>query len=115
MKSKAVKYILLSVFIFYFGSISLFKHTHQINGTYYVHSHPFNTDANGLPLKHQHTKSELFVLEILSSLLLIGTAILSLHIIYRKLTAFVLSQNSTFQLNAFHLFKLLRAPPISEK
>lgn len=40
-KHTALKLFLPMLFLAYIGSISLFPHTHIINGTTIVHSHPF--------------------------------------------------------------------------
>lgn len=50
-RHKAVRLFLPLLFIFYAGSISLFPHTHIINGTTIVHSHPFAGD-------HSHQAQE---------------------------------------------------------
>lgn len=56
MRSPILKYLLLILFLGYFGSITLFSHTHQIEGAVKAHSHPYKT-AN-----HQHSSGEFAVI-----------------------------------------------------
>ena len=46
-----MKVVLPLVFILYWGGITLFAHSHVVNGVIIVHSHPFKAG-------HQHTPSE---------------------------------------------------------
>lgn len=50
----------LVLFILYAGGMSLFTHTHIINKTIYVHSHPFK---QGTMPTHDHAEKELQLLD----------------------------------------------------
>lgn len=53
------KWVFLILFTAYVSGISLFTHTHVINNTTYVHSHPFK---KGEKKQHTHTEKQLFIL-----------------------------------------------------
>ena len=46
-----MRYVLPLLFLMYWGGITLFAHSHVVNGVIMVHSHPFKAD-------HQHTQAE---------------------------------------------------------
>ncbi len=46
-----MKVVLPLLFILYWGGITLFAHTHVVNGVIMVHSHPFKAS-------HQHSQAE---------------------------------------------------------
>ncbi|MBU3813205.1 MAG: hypothetical protein H9791_01670 [Candidatus Bacteroides intestinipullorum] len=48
---RIIKFALPLIFILYWGGITLFTHTHVVNGVIMVHSHPFKTN-------HQHSQAE---------------------------------------------------------
>ena len=57
------KYFLPVLFISYIGCISLFTHTHVVNGVTIVHSHPYKPEGH-----HSHTTTEFQLIHILSHL-----------------------------------------------
>jgi hypothetical protein len=63
-----LKYSFIVLFIGYYGSITLFYHSHTINNRTIYHSHPYFplTDADGLPIKHSHTGNELGFIQSLT-------------------------------------------------
>lgn len=54
------RWFCLVLFTLYAGGMSLFTHTHIINKTTYVHSHPFK---QGSMPTHDHTQKELQLLD----------------------------------------------------
>lgn len=58
---------LLSIFVFYTCSITLFPHKHIINGVVYIHSHPYQKDSKGNP-NHSHSLAQIHTIQILSQL-----------------------------------------------
>lgn len=63
MKRAQIKYcqwFFILLFTAYVSGISLFTHTHVINNTTYVHSHPFR---KGEKKQHTHTEKQLFILD----------------------------------------------------
>lgn len=57
---KTMRFFLPILFIFYFGGITLFTHTHVVNGVIIVHSHPYNSE-------HTHTAQQAETIFFLSS------------------------------------------------
>ncbi|OUN69018.1 hypothetical protein B5G10_12025 [Barnesiella sp. An55] len=57
------RFFLPILFISYIGCISLFTHTHVVNGVTIVHSHPYKSDAH-----HSHTATEFQLIHVLSHL-----------------------------------------------
>lgn len=63
MKRAQIKYcqwFFIVLFTAYASGISLFTHTHVINNTTYVHSHPFK---RGEKKQHTHTEKQLLILD----------------------------------------------------
>ncbi|HBG42643.1 hypothetical protein [Limibacterium fermenti] len=59
-KGNIIQWFFLVLFTAYVGGISLFTHTHIINNTTYVHSHPYK---KGEKTQHTHTPNQLFLLQ----------------------------------------------------
>lgn len=59
-KMNLPKWFFIILFTSYVSGISLFTHTHVINNTTYVHSHPFK---KGEKKQHTHTENQLFILD----------------------------------------------------
>ncbi len=88
---KILKTGLPLLFVAYIGCISLFTHSHVVNGVTIVHSHPFNKDS-----EHQHTSSEFELLHGLShiaiddhvvfTIVLVATLYLQYKIYCKELT-----------------------------
>jgi hypothetical protein len=52
--------LLLVLFISYYGSITLFWHSHHLGNTTIVHSHPFNNT------QHSHTAAQYDLIKVLT-------------------------------------------------
>jgi len=63
---KFLVYWLLSLFLGFYASITLFSHSHIINGVTIVHSHPFNKGTGDKPINHQHSEKEYSLIQFLS-------------------------------------------------
>lgn len=64
--------LLLFIYIGYYGTVSLFIHSHVYNGVVYLHSHPYDrsTSENQFPIEsHHHTAGSFFTLNQISSVL----------------------------------------------
>lgn len=66
-----LKYLILFLFIGYYGSITFFYHAHIVDGKVIVHSHPFkNHKGDSTPYeKHQHNKGSYFTIDNLNKIL----------------------------------------------
>lgn len=62
---KFMRFFLPILFIFYVGGITLFTHTHVVNGVIIVHSHPYKAE-------HTHTAQQAETIFFLSSLYTYG-------------------------------------------
>lgn len=63
MKNKVksiLSHLLLILFISYYGSITLFWHSHHLGNTIIVHSHPFNN------AQHSHTTAQYDLIKVLT-------------------------------------------------
>jgi len=104
-------YAFLILFIGYYGSITLFYHSHLILGDTIVHSHPYKSDSNGNPV-HSHTEKGYLTIQFLSffsafSLLIIYTFRIKAPCIYELITLTAVGAESKSK----HYFYPLRAPP----
>ncbi|MDD2437391.1 MAG: hypothetical protein PHG27_10735 [Massilibacteroides sp.] len=117
---KILKYSLLVLFIGYYGSITLFTHTHIVNGVVITHSHPYNffkckknEQGERIPL-HHHAENGYVLIHILShfSSLVVFFAI-GIKAIEKILTKHTLRKSTTFP-RSFHFLcsNGLRAPLI---
>ncbi len=109
-----LKYLLTLLFIGYYFSITLFYHSHVINGKEIVHSHFYwNSDrANGEPVKHSHTQDEFLALQIISQFITtIVTGFLFLKMIRVLLSLFLIPLNELRYKAVFLHSYLLRGPP----
>ena len=69
---------LLTLFLAYQVSITMFSHVHYINGVMLVHSHP----ASG---NHNHTEGQLLTLSTVSSFISIEPVVMELGYLYLPL------------------------------
>lgn len=112
--SKILKVLLLVLFIVYYGSSTLFIHTHILNNNYRVHSHPFSDNSSKKPATHNHTPNEYTIIQ---SLTFFASTLLVL--LFVALFAFFARQIlfQTYKVhyrNTYNFFRyLLRAPPLS--
>lgn len=66
VKNRITVSLLLILFIAFYGSVTLFIHTHNINGVVIVHSHPYNPFSGKHPGDHHHSAKELIYIQLLS-------------------------------------------------
>jgi hypothetical protein len=97
--------LLLSLFLWYWSSVTLFSHEHFVDGERVMHSHPFAGSS------HNHTSSQMQVISFLAMFLALATT-----------TGFALCKSDGFKseitLNltekiaiAPHTSRSLRSPP----
>ncbi|MCD8261023.1 MAG: hypothetical protein LUD15_05635 [Bacteroides sp.] len=58
-----IRYGLAALFVSYVAFVSLFTHSHVVNGVAIVHSHPFDKDG-----EHHHTEAEFQLIHSLSNI-----------------------------------------------
>lgn len=110
-----MKYFLLILFVGYCASITLFTHTHIVNGVTIVHSHPYNPFSNNKPVNHQHSEQEFILIHLLSHFLAIVLFIsVSIEIYNKVLRKHKIKENKEDYINIFFLSSNnLRAPPLN--
>ncbi len=84
-----MRWFLPVLFISYMAGITLFTHSHVVNGVTIVHSHPFKKDS-----PHSHTTVEFQLIHLLSHVATTGAGIFFLSfqfIAYLLYTPFVAS------------------------
>jgi len=105
----SIRYFLLILFVSYAAGITLFTHSHVINGVTIVHSHPYNKDV-----PHSHSTVELDLLHLLNhfvSTSLVVVAITQLFIPLFSVTLFSKPIDIRYHVPYFGL-AYLRAPPV---
>lgn len=115
MKEKCVKffrYFFPIFFLIYLGNITLFTHSHIIDGVTIVHSHPFKKDNAGHPA-HQHTPAQFQLIHQLSSFGSeeISTTYISPAVFLTVLAALVIRFTNPDVRDIFKRIISLRAPP----
>lgn len=60
-------YFLLILFCGYFGSITLFPHSHIVDGVTIVHSHAYKSQPDNLPFNHNHSKKGFIFIQLISN------------------------------------------------
>ncbi|MBV3833415.1 hypothetical protein NXX54_20925 [Bacteroides sp. BFG-638] len=71
-----MKYFLPVLFISYMAGITLFTHSHVVNGVTIVHSHPFKKGS-----EHSHTTVEFQLLHFLNHILVTDSGLLPAFIV----------------------------------
>lgn len=112
---KIMRYFLLILFLGYYGSITLFTHTHILNGVTIVHSHPFNSGTEKNPIKHQHTANGFLLIQFLSHFLTtVSFLTFSIGILKAVLRKYILQKNDENLFNRICICSNgLRAPPLN--
>lgn len=59
-KLNSIKWLFLLLFTSYISGISFFTHTHTLNKSVYIHSHPFEKSEKK---QHDHTEKQLIILD----------------------------------------------------
>jgi hypothetical protein len=67
LAKKLINCLLLTIFLGFYASITLFTHSHIINGVTIVHSHPYSSGTSDKPINHQHSDKEFSIIQFLSS------------------------------------------------
>jgi len=117
IKAKSIlffKYFFFVLFIGYYASITLFFHSHFVNGITISHSHPYweHNDAKGFPIKHSHTKNELGFIQLVTHFLsLVAVGFLSLGLIIVLLSKYQIKPTETALSLISEIGYSLRGPP----
>ena len=108
-----MRYFLLLLFLGYYGSITLFTHTHIVNGVTIVHSHPYKSGTGKNPVTHQHTANGFIHIQLLSTFIttvsFLAFSIEAFKTVLRKY--FLQKNDESFSNLSFLCSNGLRAPP----
>lgn len=108
-RSKAIKAVLLLILLVsYKLSVTIFVHTHNVDGILVAHSHPF-TNGN-----HSHSSSQILVIGQLSSFNGVECdPVEELKVYYNKVEDILFSKQNIGVIVADATRVSLRAPPVS--
>jgi hypothetical protein len=109
-----LRYFFFILFAGYYGSITLFTHTHIHQGAVVVHSHPNLPFSGEQPSKHEHSDSGYLIIQLLSAFSVVFAALVLSLAMKRFVTEFFFSGRN-MHIPAFRGFCtfLLRAPPVN--
>ena len=110
---KSLGFLLLILFLGYFGSITLFPHSHVVNGVTIVHSHPYKlVKGSGSP-NLQHTDKAFLLIQLLSEFITAAFATLFVALVLRFLLFKVKVKSATvgYAQPGGYRNDSLRAPP----
>lgn len=108
--------LLLFIYIGYYGTVSLFVHSHVYNGVVYLHSHPYDRSTPGedrLPIEsHHHTAGTFFTLNQISAVVSSSTKFIStLEILLPSFKLFFNESSIINIIGSTNYILHLRAPP----
>ncbi|RPH33689.1 MAG: hypothetical protein EHM93_04300 [Bacteroidales bacterium] len=110
---RIAKYLLLILFVGYWGSITLFPHSHIVNNFNVIHSHPYKTDQNGKPYSHKHTSEQFLLIDLLSYFVTGIIAFALVLEVFRSVQQTINVKAALLYIDFKYLSNLfLRAPPL---
>lgn len=112
--SKLFRLLLLVLFLGYYSGITLFPHTHVINGITIIHSHPFNSGGGNNSSNLPHSGKELQLIHHLSEFLSTAVSISFIALIIKSLLVdgLVHSTKEGYAEPGGNRANSLRAPPL---
>lgn len=112
--SKLFRLLLLVLFLGYYSGITLFPHTHIINGIAIVHSHPFNSGRGNNPSNLLHSGKELQLIHHLSEFFSTAASISFIVLIIKSLLVDDLGRSTKegYAEQGGNRANSLRAPPL---
>ena len=112
-QNKITGYLFLLLFLGYYASITLFSHTHIVDGVTIVHSHPYKSGSGRNPVNHQHTADGFVLIHFISNLLttvsFVAISISAYKAVLKKFNFGKLEENFS-DLSVLYSYTL-RAPP----
>ncbi len=103
----AIRWLLLVLFIGYYGSITLFLHTHHLKNGIITHSHPFSN------AKHEHSTTDYLIIDALSQLITDGSiGGISLIVLVLLIAELLLERTIGVEKKRLKLYNYHRGPPI---
>ena len=111
---KSLSLLLLLIFLGYYSGITLFPHTHIVNGITIIHSHPFNSGGGNNSSNLPHSGKELQLIHHLSEFLSTAASISFIALIIKSLLVddLVHSTKEGYAEPGGNRANSLRAPPL---
>lgn len=98
---------LLTLFVTYQASITLFSHVHYVNGVMIVHSHPSDDS------QHVHTETQVITIAQAASFVGLEPVVTSIEQVCLPVINFLNYDRNTSFVSALHTLSFsLRAPPV---
>ena len=110
---KSVGFILLILFLGYYGAITLFPHSHVVNGVTLVHSHPYKLVKGSGSSNLQHTGNDFMLIQLLSGFITTAFVALFVTLVLRFLLFKIVVKSANVgyaEPGGYHNYSL-RAPP----
>jgi len=102
--------LLLVLFAWYWSSVTLFPHAHNIDGHIYVHSHPFSGTSNNPG--HSHTPQQFQLIAHLSLLVMMVATLVAFALRLLGVSFIFKTQKPAVRQDAPIRIYRLRAPPV---
>lgn len=102
--------LLLVLFAWYWSSVTLFPHAHNIDGHIYVHSHPFSGTSNNPG--HSHTPQQFQLIAHLSLLVMMVATLVAFALRLLGVSFIFKTQKPAVRQDAPIRIYGLRAPPV---
>lgn len=104
--------LLLVLFAWYWSSVTLFPHAHNIDGHIYVHSHPFSGTSNNPG--HSHTPQQFQLIAHLSLLVMMVATLVAFALRLLGVSFIFKTQKPAVRQDAPIRIYGLRAPPTAD-
>lgn len=107
-----IKWLLPVLFTGYIGCISLFEHTHLVDGEVIAHAHPFDKNTHH---DHQQNKLYIYCIQSISTISAEDGAISTVYLDYHASLISILQDNNCSRSSSFSIKgkSFLRPPPIA--
>jgi hypothetical protein len=110
---KVSRYLLLLIFLGFFGSTTFFEHVHVVDGVSIVHSHPFKSGKNGVPL-HTHTVNGYVLIHFLTNYFTTAASFVVLAVILSlPLSKIKSNYGCPCLFGGFNTGNSMRGPPVT--
>lgn len=103
----SISAFMLTLFVSYWLGITMFGHTHNIDGATIVHSHPW---ANA----HKHSENTILTLNAITSFVSddVSPILYSIKCLYTNVVTIIYTYDICTIIEPHHGLKLFRAPPV---
>ena len=111
-KRRHIAIALSILYVCFWASTHLFYHAHYLPNGVITHSHPYFPSDNNQPY-HSHTAAQFQFLDILETVLFVGSELFFIFAVVAYLCAVLLLVTESRSISSYYAFSSLRAPPSS--